>query len=650
MAKSAPLHRVIAACLIVFGVVVTFQVVAPSQSQPSSQATEFVNGHEAVAGEVLVQFAGSTSMDRQLTLEQQIQAVDSVPVGQSGLRRFRSPGYDVDTLLAFFRAQPDVAFAEPNYIVRKTVTPNDPQFSNLWGLLNVGQIIQGVAGTPGSDISATAAWNTTKGSKSIVVGVIDTGVDFNHPDLAANMWSAPSAFTVNIGGVSITCPAGSRGFNAITNACNPMDDEGHGTHVSGTIGAVGNNGIGVAGVNWNTSIIGAKFLNSGGSGTTQDAIDAIDFLIQVKAAFASTGGANIRVLNNSWGGGGFSTGLQNAIANANTNNMLFVAAAGNSSNNNDTFPFYPASYNVDNVVAVAATDNQDFLAWFSNYGAQSVDLAAPGVDILSTVPGGGYAWGGGTSMASPHVAGAAALVLSACNLNTAGVKQALRSSVDPVASLANVVDTDGRLNVAAAISSCGTPTVPPAPTGLAANAGNGQVSLSWGAVGTATSYRVKRATTSGGPYTTIATGLTSTSHLDTSVTNGTTYFYVVSAVNGVGEGPNSSQVSATPSAAVNPPQAPTALTATAGDAKVTLNWTASNGATGYQVQRSTKKAGPFTEIAAPTATTYIDTTVNNGTKYWYRVRAVNNAGVSAFSNKVSATPTGGGGEPPPPPR
>jgi subtilisin family serine protease len=267
---------------------------------------------------------------------------------------------------------------------------------------------------------------------------------------------------VTIGGVPITCPAGSHGFNAITRTCNPMDDNNHGTHVAGTIGAVGNNGVGVVGVNWTTRIIGGKFLDAGGFGSTANAINAIDFMIQTRAAFASTAGANIRVLNNSWGGGGFSTSLRNAIISANANDMLFVAAAGNGGadgvgDDNDLFPFYPASYDVANIVAVASTNNRDLKSGFSNYGEDSVDLAAPGSAILSTVVGGGYSFFSGTSMATPHVAGAAALVLSHCTFNTADLKDALLSTVDLLGSLTDLVATDGRLNVDRAIRSCGPP-------------------------------------------------------------------------------------------------------------------------------------------------------------------------------------------------
>src|SRR5262249_21728522 len=231
----------------------------------------------------------------------------------------------------------------------------------------------------------------------------------------ANIWSAPAAFSVTVGGQTINCPAGSHGFNAINNTCNPLDDNNHGTHTSGTIGATGNNGSGVVGVNWNTRIMGLKFLSASGSGNTADAIECIDFAIQAKQAFASAGGANVRILSNSWGGGGFSQALLDAINRANSNNMLFVAAAGNNNSNNDTTAFFPANYDAPNVVSVAATDNRDAKSSFSNFGATTVDLGAPGTNILSTVRNGGFSVFSGTSMATPHVSGAAALVLSRCN-------------------------------------------------------------------------------------------------------------------------------------------------------------------------------------------------------------------------------------------
>ena len=302
------------------------------------------------------------------------------------------------------------------------------------------------------------------GSTDNVVAVIDTGVDFTHTDLASNMWSAPSAFTVTVAGRAITCPAGSHGFNAMAFqlgqpanvVCSPADDNSHGTHVAGTIGATGDNGLGVAGINWTTRIMALKFLDSSGSGSVVDAINAIDFAIQVKTYFASSKGANVRVLSNSYGGDGYSPAFASAVDRARAADMLFVAAAGNAGTNNDATPFYPASYTTSNVVAVAASGGADERSGYSNYGATSVDLAAPGDNILSTVPGGGYGLKSGTSMATPHVAGAAALVLSGCNLNTSQLKTAILSTADPVPAFAGLTVTGGRLNVDSALRSCAT--------------------------------------------------------------------------------------------------------------------------------------------------------------------------------------------------
>jgi subtilisin family serine protease len=622
---------------------VAMQVSTESQGRaPLGVRTETLNGYPVAANEVLVQFVDMpAAVAAQLpNIALQIDADVNVGVGRHGLRRFRSRTFDVETLLAFFQGQPGVMFAEPNYIVGRMILPNDPEFPNLWGLHNTGQPILGVPGTPDADIDAPEAWDVSTGSSSIAVGVIDTGVDYTHPDLAANIWSAPTAFTVNLGGLMVNCPAGSHGFNAITHLCDPMDDEGHGTHVSGTIGARGNNGLGVTGVNWVTRIIGGKFLDAAGFGSTADAIQAIDFMIQTKAHFGA--GANVRVLNNSWGGGGFSTSLQTMIQNANAADMLFVAAAGNGGpdgigDDNDIFPQYPASYSVANVLAVASTTRGDLKSGFSNFGATSVDLGAPGSTILSTVPGGGYGFASGTSMATPHVSGAAALVLSECTLSTAQLKSNLMDNVVPIAALAGITVTGGRLNVNDSIRDCGGASEPPAvPTGLVAVGGLGAVSLDWNNAAGASSYNVKRSTTSGGPYATIASGVPDSQYVDASVVGGTTYFYVVSAVNGAGESANSTEASATPQ--TNPPLAPANIVATPGDGQVTLNWLASAGATSYRLKRSLVKAGPFVQIADVPGTSYTDTSVVNGTKYFYVVSAVNAGGESPNSRKVNATP------------
>lgn len=413
--------------------------------------SEIFNDHNVAAQEVLVKFRSPTLQNIGNALNaadaDEIQALGGIP----GLFRLHSRTRNAAALVRLLSMFADVEYAEPNYIVEASdLTPNDFANFNLWGMTR---------------ISAPAAWGGGwTNSADSVVAVVDTGIDYGHPDLSANVWSSPAAFSVLIGQTPITCPAGSHGFNAITNTCNPMDDNGHGSHVSGTIGAVGDNGMGVAGIGWTASIMGLKFLNANGSGTTANAINAIEFAIQA----AANAGANVRVLSNSWGGGGYSQALLAEIDKANTSNMLFVAAAGNNGRNNDSKPSYPASYNAPNVVAVAATDSNDQLASWSNYGAASVHLGAPGVGIWSTIPNlavsrssqcvagaGCYDIYSGTSMAAPHVSGAAALVLSQCALGTAAdMKANLLSTVDQVASLVGKVSSGGRLNLNNAIQNC----------------------------------------------------------------------------------------------------------------------------------------------------------------------------------------------------
>jgi subtilase family serine protease/subtilisin family serine protease len=541
-ASRAALARVSAALAALAALfLVTLSASTPS---PQNPATEVVQGHEAGAGEVLVRFRMPSGHQVAAQVANEIEADRERPIGGAGVRLFHSRRFTADELVRRLSKHGNVLYAEPNYTLHALQLPSDPSFPQLWGLLNVGQAVNGgLPGTSGADIKVVAAWDVSTGSRDVAVGVIDTGIDYTHPDLAPNVWSAPAPFTITIGGAELTCAAGTHGFNAITRTCDPMDDHNHGTHVSGTIGATANNGLGVVGVNWATSIIGAKFLGADGSGTTADAIDAVEFLIQAKAVFGASGGANVRVLSNSWGGDGFSQALLDEIERANDHDMLFVAAAGNSGLPNDLFPTYPASYQAPNVVAVAATDSSDRRAYFSNYGATTVHLGAPGVDILSTTIGNTYSYFSGTSMATPHVSGAAALVLSACALDTAGLKAELLNTVDQVAGLSGETITGGRLNVDRAIRAC---TAPPAvPTGLAAAPGDARVSLAWTPAAGAISYHVKRALASGGPYSTVGNAK-SAAYLDTAVVNDVTYFYVVSAVNPLGESANSAEAAATP--------------------------------------------------------------------------------------------------------
>jgi subtilisin family serine protease len=534
--------------------------------------------------------------------------------------------------LASLKQRPEVRYAEPNYIVKTTDKPSDAYYPLLWAMNNTGQVVNGVAGTAGADVKAEAAWAVTKGSKSIVVGIVDTGIDYTHTDLAGNIWDNPGG----IGG----CGAGTHGWNAITNVCDPMDNNNHGTHVAGTIGAVANNG-GVAGVNWDTSLMGLKFLSANGSGTISDAIEAIHFAVSAKQA-----GVNIRVLNNSWGGGGYTQALLDEINAAGAAGILFVAAAGNSGINVDASPFYPCAYQAANLVCVAATDQNDARASFSNYGATKVHLGAPGTNILSTVRG-GYAYYNGTSMATPHVTGAAALVLSKSDMNmsVSDLKSRILTGVDALPALAGKTVTGGRLNLCKAVPGCGAtgPTVPAAPT-LSATAGNAKVSLSWTTPADGGSaikgYKVYRGSTSTSKSL-LKTLSVVNNYEDNSVSNGSTYYYQVTAFNEIGEGARSNEVSAKPVAPAVP-SAPSNLKAsnrTSG--QINLSWRApssigSSPITGYRIYRGTTAGGETSLVTIGNTLSYRDMGVTRGTRYYYKVTAINAAGESGFSNEVNA--------------
>ena len=370
-------------------------------------------------------------------------------------------GDNLATRLADLRNDPNVLYAEPDYIARTSRTPNDPLFNGQWALHNDGVM----GGLAGADISATEAWSLTTGNNEVIIAVIDTGVDYTHLDLADNMWinedeipdngidDDKNGYIDDVHGWNFSW-VDSIMDGADFKPNDPMDRNGHGTHCAGIIGAVGNNGAGIAGVNWKVKVMPISFLGQYGMGLYSDAILAIEY--------AWKNGA--RISNNSWGGMGFSQSLYDAIQMAGLNGHLVAAAAGNYAFNNDSegglFHFYPSDFDLPNIVSVAATDRSDELAEFSNYGAQSVDLAAPGVSILSAAPGNNYVNMSGTSMATPFVAGAAALLLGQDTSRTvAALKRTLMQSVDPLESLKGKVVTGGRLNLAKAVGAGGSPVL-----------------------------------------------------------------------------------------------------------------------------------------------------------------------------------------------
>lgn len=355
-------------------------------------------------------------------------------------------GVSRDGLIKQLSRHSAIEIAEPNYLLHaiensNVVIPNDPRFTELWGMNNTGA----GGGVNDADIDAPEAWDLTKGSKDVIVGVIDTGTDYNHPDLAANIWTNPNEIAGNgIDDDNNGVIDDIHGFSAVNNNGNPMDGQGHGTHVSGTIGASGDNATGVVGVNWNVTMIPCQFLGADGSGTTAGAIACINYFKNLK----QNHGVNVRLTSNSWGGGGFSQALSDAIQAGNNAGILFIAAAGNDADNSDVTPHYPSAYNLPGIISVASTDRADNLSSFSTYGAVSVDLGAPGSAILSTTPNNTYASYSGTSMATPHVAGAAALVWSLNpDLSIAEMKTLLMDSGDSLAALAGKTVSGKRLNL-----------------------------------------------------------------------------------------------------------------------------------------------------------------------------------------------------------
>lgn len=413
---------------------------------------------EVVPGEFIVRMKNGV---RAQSAEMAISSMLKQTLGVSGILSVESLAMDsriqkvtirdakaATATLQTLRSNPQIKYAEPNYVYRKLVTPNDTDFSRQWDMVNTGQADKaGQVGTVGADINVAPVWDRgITGSRNVLVAVIDTGVDYNHHDLRDNIYTNPNEIAGdgidNDGNGVIDDVHGANFVAGGVGTGASMDDNEHGTHCAGTIGAVGNNGVGLVGVNWQVSILPVKFLSAEGSGSSEGAINAIKYATRM--------GAN--VLSNSWGGGPFSEALRDAIQESNDAGAIFIAAAGNSASNNDARPSYPASYEIPNIVSVAATDNKDRIASFSNYGRNTVHVAAPGVNILSTVPGNRYDTFSGTSMACPHVAGMAALLWSANPSMTAvQIKERLMNTSVPVSGLRTKTAARGRVDMLNAI-------------------------------------------------------------------------------------------------------------------------------------------------------------------------------------------------------
>lgn len=347
------------------------------------------------------------------------------------------------------RAIGAVEYAEPDFIYHLGATPDDSFYGLQWGLNNTGQTVANGndPGTAGADIDANLAWDVTTGSSSFVVGMADSGIRNTHEDLAANIWTNPGEIPGNkIDDDGNGYKDDTWGWDFWNNDNNPLDDNGHGTHTAGTVGAVGNNGKGVAGVAWNVKLVGLKIGSRTGSVSSSAAISAINYCVY----------KGIKVSNHSWGGTGYSATFDTAVTNARNAGHMIVCAAGNSGVNNETTPFYPASYTQDNIISVASTTNDDTLSSFSNYGATRVDLGAPGENIASTYiqrsANNAYVYLSGTSMAAPHVTGVAALIWSQNPTWTyAQVRSKILSTVRPIPALSGKCVTGGVLNANGAV-------------------------------------------------------------------------------------------------------------------------------------------------------------------------------------------------------
>lgn len=449
-------YLTLAASLVV--VVAAFPALA-DQGRSDLVRASLAAHRDFILNDLLVQFKASVTEEEKESAyarigafrEEVVAAAGRRPDAKGDLERVHYPlGLPISQAIREIEADSAVEFAEPNWVYTHSIITNDPYVDGgqLWGMYGDGTVPTNQYGSQAAE--AWTAGNTC--SSNVYVGVIDEGIMFTHEDLAGNVWTNPvdaaNGFDDDGNGYADDVHGWDFANNDNTIFDGTTDD--HGTHVSGTITAAGNNGIGVAGVCWNAKLISAKFLGRQG-GTTANAVKAVNYITDLKTHH----GLKIVATNNSWGGGGFSQSLKDAIDAAGVANILFVAAAGNAGANIDTTPSYPASYTSSNLISVAAIDKNGALASWSNYGVNSVDIGAPGVGIISTLPKAvkgkitsSYGSYSGTSMATPHVTGAAALYASTWpDATAAQIKAAILGAAVPTTSLVGKTVTGRRLNV-----------------------------------------------------------------------------------------------------------------------------------------------------------------------------------------------------------
>jgi len=598
---------------------------------------KFKSGVKAASSAAVHQAAGATVI-RKYTA---IQNLEQVKLPQ---------GLLVKDAVMQYMSSPGVEYAEPNYIRKlDTIIPNDTYFANQWSFLNTGQYAYGIAG---ADIKMAAGWDVTIGSGDITIAVLDTGIDYSHNDLVWNIWrdlgetSCTDAIDNDGNGYVDDCI----GWNFVDNNSDSMDDNGHGTHVAGVIGAKGNNSTGIAGVMWLTNMMALKVCDANGFCDVGAEIAAIDYAINMK----DNHGVNVRAMNASFGGGDFSASEYQALARANTAGILFVAAAGNGGgdgvgDNNDVAPHYPSSYDLPNIIAVAATDQDDRRVSFSNFGPTSVDVAAPGTYIFSTVPNWWtmyYGYGhlemfDGTSMSTPHVTGLAGLLSAYYGHFTHGqIRTMILRYVDVLPTLNGWILTGGRINADRALKSLWA-TYDLSATPVSAL----QMDLAWTDRATdEIGYRIYIGT-DGISYLQIATvGVNGSFYSDAGLTDGTRYYYRVRAFNDIGESPLQQGTQVSQVTPINPPT--NLRVVTTSSAQIQLAWS-DNSSTeqNYLIERRTYNSD-FVQIdqVGQNVSTYTNSGLSPATSYWYRVRAHNPvAGYSAYSNEISGTTLTSGG-------